>query len=481
MQRAEIIISLLSQKAKNDECFVFRRLYRHLYNPDLYQNAFRHIYIGSEPKASELSMEIVDAIIQKMKTETYHPQPVIRPCGQQPPGCLSFEDRLVQEGLRQLLQAIYEPQFLESSHGFRPERSHLTALSAIKASFGKADWLITGKIKNVSHFDHDTLIQLLSRKIDDGRLLELIRRFLRAGYVEVNPADDSLVIQRGITPLLLNIYLHELDTLLQRLSLDYSNGRVQANKPEQMRTFERAENALKRVGSRLNEGLIDGDDSMVKYIRFADRFVVGITGSKRLAEAVRDEIQSFLKQTLKLELDTVYIANPAEKRVRFLDYEITRSIQDFSPETKKKVIPDIRLLVPGDVIRTKLRPFCKNGIPIHHHARIHWSVPDLIRRYTAEIRELYSYYHLAADVNAKLGRFRYYHYHSLAKTIARKEKRSVKQVLAKYGIEVKRRQGGGSKKMIGIRYQDEDGKEQMLTYFNEPLKRCDDPRYLSAR
>lgn len=450
MQKADVIVSLLSQKARTDEHFVFRRLYRHFFNPDFYLSAYKRIQGRKSQQIEETAdvANIVNSLIEKMRTETYHPKPI--------DNGFTLEDKLVQAGLRQILAAIYEPRFLETSHGFRPKRSHLSALAAIKATSYGIDWIITGNLKNIyDSIDHGTLIQLLARQIGDGRLLELVRRFLRAGYLEGQQVTFSIRDigwKESISSLLLNIYLHELDRFI-----------TQSIKAGQVRITGSME--------QLPGQTEDTNGHMVAYARYGENFLIGMAGPKAAVETIRNEIQAFLKHVLQVEADKdqYLLTNPSEEPVRFLDYEIIRSKRN-SSDVKTTAGSEMLLLVPGDVIRAKIRPFSRNGKPIHHNARIHFSIPDLIRRYNAEIRGLYRYYCMAADVNAKLGMFRYYHYHSLVKTIARKEKRSVKQVLDKYGIEVKRKQGGGSRKIIGVNCRGENGTEEVLTYFNEPLK-----------
>ncbi|WP_169713641.1 reverse transcriptase domain-containing protein [Paludifilum halophilum] len=485
MQRAEIILSLLSRKARNDENFVFRRLYRHLFNPDFYLNAY-HSIIHSKPENNMVGVNgktidglkpaVVNAIIDRMKTETYHPQPVWQSGipkkngGQNRMAVPTFEDRLVQEVLRSILEAIYEPCFLDTSHGFRPDRSCQTALHAIKASCRGSNWIIEGHLQRFfDTVNHDKLMELLFRRIDDGRFLELIHRFLRAGYFQLGRVYTYSTVtgtpQGGVlSSLLANIYLHELDKFMQDLSSPYTEREIKKRNREHRRPK-------------------DGGCTRVGYTRYADHFMVGIIGSKQMARTIREDIRTFLKDSLNLEWnpEKSRITNLAEKRARFLGYEITRSISrsqliGSSPGVKKRrALETIQLLVPGDVIREQIRSFSKNGKPIHHKARIHRSVPDLIRQYNAEIRGLYDYYRLATDVSAKLGKFRYFHYYSLVKTIARKEKSSVKKVLDKYGMDVKRKQGTGTKKLLGVTIQSKDGKKKVLTYFNEPLQKKDDP------
>ena len=100
-------------------------------------------------------------------------------------------------------------------------------------------------------------------------------------------------------------------------------------------------------------------------------------------------------------------------------------------------------------------------------------------QYNAELRGLYNFYCLATDVSTKLGKFRFYHYYSLLKTVARKEKCSVAQVITRYGVDVKLKQKTGTRKLFGVMYQTNKG-DSTQTYFNEPLKKKDQPQQGTA-
>ena len=199
MQKAEIVLSMLGQKAKEDNAFVFDRLYRNLFNPDFYLLAYNNIY-DKEGNLTEgtdqttidgFNMRLVEKLIEEMKTETYRPKAVRRVYipkknGKlRPLGVPTFRDKLVQEVVRLILQAIYEPTFLDSSHGFRPQRSCHTALLQIKTTCKGTNWVIEGDIKGFfDNISFEKLLEILSRKIGDGRFLNLINLFLKAGYME---------------------------------------------------------------------------------------------------------------------------------------------------------------------------------------------------------------------------------------------------------------------------------------------------------
>lgn len=512
MQRAEVVLSMLGQQSAQDSKFVFDRLYRNLFNPDFYMLAYSNIY-AKEGNMSQgvggstidgFNIKQVEEIITLLRQETYYPTPVRRTHIPQkngklrPSGIVSFRDKLVQEVIRLLLQALYEPVFKDSSHGFRPDRSCHTALLQVKTTCKGTNWVIEGDIQAFfDSIEQATLLTLLSQKIADGRFLNLIDRFLKAGYMEFKQVHNSLTgtLQGSIIgPILANIYLHELDVFMETLCEYYSKGEVRKRYQPYMQLNQRRFEARKKGDDELAHDMLkmmrtmptqdpfDQDYIKVKYTRYVDDFVVMIIGSKDLAERIRGEIRDFLRQALHLELNVekTTITNLTDQRIRFLGYEIAKSkdntvITENTLGVKKRAAKDtIQLLVPGDVIQEKLKPFVQNGKAIHHAARINIPLFDLLTQYNAEIRGLYNYYCLATDVSTKVGKFKYYHYYSLLKTVARKEKCSIAQVISKYGVDVKLKQASGTRKIFGVSYQTKEG-TKTLTYFNEPLKKMDQP------
>lgn len=145
-----------------------------------------------------------------------------------PLGNPSFDDKLVQECIRLLLEAIYEGSFVKSSHGFRLHRSCHTALEQIQTCFTGVKWFVEGDIKGFfDAIDHEVMVKILSERIKDERFLRLIRKFLRAGYMEdwKYHGTYSGTPQGGIiSPILANIYLDKLDKLYQRRKEVYDAG-----------------------------------------------------------------------------------------------------------------------------------------------------------------------------------------------------------------------------------------------------------------
>ncbi len=446
MQKAETVLSILREKSKESENYTFDRLYRNLFNQDFFIRAYATIYAkegnmtpGTDGKTIDgFGYHLIEELIEQLKDKRYYPNPVRRTYipkkrsnKMRPLGIPSFQDKLVQEIVRQILEAIYEPLFKDSSHGFRVSRSCHTALYQIKNKCKGANWFIEGDIKGFFYnMNQETLIKLLEKKIKDGRLIELIRRFLKAGYFEFRQVHNSLsgAPQGGIiSPILSNIYLHELDKFMENIQDEYNKNpeRKRSTKYHSTRTlrdwhknhgnWERAEELTKQLRKMPTMEPFDKDYTRIVYVRYCDDFIISVIGSKKQAEEIRDKVKAFLSDELSLELnlEKTLITHTVKERARFLGYEINKAINNTklikaSNGCKMRAVNGkIQLLVPGDVINEKLKPFRKNNKPIHCKERENQSLKEMIFEYNAEIRGLYNFYCLATDVSTKVNKFRW--------------------------------------------------------------------------
>lgn len=484
MRDAEQMLTTLGNISRTRPDYIFHRVYQNLYNKDLFVNAYVKLapHEGNMTKGADgktidgFGMWMVDEIIEELRFERYHPTPVRRTYIEKkngklrPLGIPTFKDKLVQEALREILEAIYEPLFSDSSHGYRPDRSPLTALSQIQYTCSHSTWVVEGDISGFfDNLDHDILLKCIGRKIDDGRILELIRRFLRAGYLEDDSFHESYLgsPQGGvISPILANIYLHEFDTYMELLRAKYEKGESRKDNPAYSKLIGRhhylkhkGRNEESKEARRMAMKLpsmdpMDPDFVRIRYTRFADDFCIFIAGSKSLALQIKADIIGFLEGELKLKLseEKTLVTNLADRNVRFLGYEIAKvsGATCYGSLGQRRLNGRITLLMPSDVIREKKSAITRFGKPTHRDELLPLTVEEMITKCNAEISGLYNYYCLASNVAHRMWHYRFYHLGSLLKTIAKKENSTVCKVRRKYGIEVKRKDMHGTRCAFGV-------------------------------
>ena len=197
MQSAETVLDVLRERGRRG--LPCNELYRQLFNPQLYLLAYGRVYSnkgamtpGPDAETADgMTLGKIDRIIDALRHERYKFKPVRRHYipkkdgKQRPLGLPSWSDKLLGEVIRLLLEAYYEPQFSEHSHGYRPGRGCHTALSEVAINWTGTTWFIEGDISRCfDQFDHQVMVGTLRERIYDNRFLRLISQMLRAGYLE---------------------------------------------------------------------------------------------------------------------------------------------------------------------------------------------------------------------------------------------------------------------------------------------------------
>lgn len=508
MQNSEIVLYNLSKQAKNEN-YVFNKIYRNLYNKDLYYRAYANIYAnkGSATKGIDDSTadgfgdELIEELIEKLKDESYQPKPVRRiyipkkDGKKRPLGIPTFKDRILQEIVRMILEAIYEPNFSNNSHGFRPKRSCHTALTQIKNTFAGTKWFVEGDIKGYfDNINHHVMIKILRERIKDEKMIRLIWKFLRAGYLEdwrYNKTFSGTPQGGIISPLLANIYLDKFDSWVENSLIPEMNkgtARSRKRNPEyrkiehQVRKIKKQANETDNEKERLDliseynemrrtmlsmpyyDGMNEGYVS-IKYVRYADDFLMSVHGSKEDSQMVKEKVGKYLNDELDIELSLEKtLITYGVKGAKFLNYQI--SIRD--EESTKKVNGlarrvrhgSVQLLIPeGTIEKTIIKNRlvqdlnAKEWKTLHRPALLGLSALEIVETYNAELRGIYNYYSLAENVAVKMGQLHYVMEYSCLKTLAGKYKSSISKMKHKY------RQG----KNWGIPYETKDGNR--IAYF----------------
>ena len=517
MEKSERVLKALSDHSQSSD-YKYERLYRYLFSEEMFAVAYQRIYAkqgnmtpGTDGKTiDEMSLERIERLIVSLKDESYQPHPARRVYipkkngKKRPLGIPSFEDKLVQEVVRLLLEAIYEGHFEGTSHGFRPHRSCHTALGMIQKSFAGAKWFIEGDIKGFfDNIDHNVLISILRERISDERFLRLIRKFLNAGYVEdwkYNKTYSGTPQGGIVSPILANIYLDKFDKYIKEYAAKFRKGdrrsinpeywrlnnkknwlkkKLQKTSDEQIRKSYLYEIAQlsKQMLSTPHKDAMDADFRRMQYVRYADDFLISVIGSKSECETIKADITQFMREQLKLELsDEKTLITHAQDKAKFLGYEIFIRKSDAVKRNKDGVLKRdfngaVVLTLNSAVIQKKLTEY--NALEVRNidGKDIWWSKPrrymtpmkpeDILAQYNAETRGLYNYYSLATNVSKECASFAFIMKMSMFKTLGWKLNTSARKVRQKYQKD----------KDFVIPYNDAKGKQKYRVFYNEGFKK----------
>ncbi|HEM6326015.1 TPA: reverse transcriptase [Streptococcus suis] len=463
MRTARTILTVIHERGKQDK--PLERVYKLLFNRELYLIAYAKLYPNNgamtkgvtEETIDGMSIQKIDMIIEQLRQETYYWRPARREYipkkngKHRPLGIPVWSDKLLQEVIRMILEAYYEPQFSEHSHGFRPKRGCHTALQEIQTWKGTR-WFIEGDISSYfDTIDHDVLITMLSRQIQDGRFIRLIKNMLEAGCLDDWKFHKTIsgTPQGGvISPLLANIYLHQFDKWVgEELIPQYTRGKKQKANSAYNRLSRRIKcyqdkgdykKAHQLIVERRNLPSVDTYDTSyrrLRYVRYADDFILGFTGSKAEAKAIKKQIGDFLNTKLSLELsqEKTLITHATGESAKFLGYEIkAQRVNDYiDNKGRRSANGVIALFVPASVIESKCRQYMKNGKAIHRNNLLHDDDFSIVQTYQQEYRGLVQYYILAQNLSW-FSKVYWYMETSLLKTLAFKHKSSINKMLAKY-------------------------------------------------
>jgi group II intron reverse transcriptase/maturase len=494
MQEAETVLSVIRERGRRG--LPLERLYRQLFNKELFLVAYGRIYSNqgamtpgvTRETVDGMSLAKIDAIIEALRSESYRWSPARRVYipkkngKKRPLGMPPWSDKLVAEVVRMLLDAYYDVRFSDRSHGFRTGRGCHTALDEVVSVWKGTHWFIEGDLADYfGSLDHQIMVSTLAVKIHDGRFLQLINRMLQAGYLEDWrwTATLSGAPQGGIaSPVLSNIYLDRFDQFVeQQLIPEYTRGEKRRSEPRYRRVENQIAKATRhgdrdavRALRRLRRSLPSQDpgDSgyrRLRYVRYCDDFLLGFAGPRREAEKIKSKIGEFLRDELKLELSEskTVITHATSQAARFLGYEIRTQHADTKITRGRRAVNGaIGLFVPRDVIRDRCARYLRKGKPALRGPLLHDEDYTIVAKYGSEYRGFVQYYLLAQDV-CRLAKLHWVMETSMLKTLAGKHKSTVAKMARKYKASIDT--PDGSRTCFQVTVHREQGKKPLVARF----------------
>jgi len=472
MQNADTLFAVMRSRGEKGQ--PVERLYRMLFNQNLYLRAYAKLYHNrgamtpgaTTETVDEMSLKKIDSIIEAIRYERYQWTPVRRTYIRKangklrPLGLPTWSDKLLQEVIRSILEAYYEPQFSLHSHGFRPQKGCHTALLEVQHTWTGIKWIIEGDISSYfDNIDHTVLLEILREKINDNRFIRLIQGLLKSGYLEdwkYNKTYSGTPQGGVLSPLLANIYLDKLDKYAEETVKAYNTGTKRKPNREYEKLVRRrrkafsegkkeeAKKLLQQMRTMPSQDTKDPHYRRMKYVRYADDFMVGIIGPRSDAVEIKRKISEFLQEKLKLKLseEKTLVTDVHREAAKFLGYEIKRQHSDtkLSPmvgrHTRRSANGIMSLRVPKSVFVKKSAPYLQNGKPIHLTHLMVNNDYTIVAEYQTKLRGLYQYYALAVNVSQELYHLKWVMQQSLLKTLAAKHKASAKVMYDKYATKV---------------------------------------------
>jgi group II intron reverse transcriptase/maturase len=495
MRDATTVLNVIRDRGQRG--LPIERLYRQLYNRDLYLRAYGKLYANkgamtpgtTSETVDQMSLDKIDRIIAAVRQERYQWKPVRRTYipkrngKRRPLGMPAWSDKLLQEVIRSLLEAYYEPQFSSHSHGFRPGRGCHSALHEITQQWKGVKWFIEGDIcAFFDRIDHSILLKILRQKIHDNRFIRLLSHLLQAGYLEewrYHKTHSGVPQGSILSPLLANLVLDQFDQFVeQSLIPNYTRGRRRKTNPPYA-TLTRNASKARKAGELERARLLnqqaqklpsrdpnDPNFRRLRYVRYADDWLIGFTGTKAEAKDIKQQMTTFLQEQLRLELnqEKTLITHARTDVAHFLGYEVqTLDADDKHDHRGQRCINGaIGLRIPRSTINAYCAKYQRKGKSVHLMRRVNDSAYSIVANYQIEYRGIVQYYRLAYNLHT-FSRLKRVMELSLVKTLARKFRTVPGRIYRRY--KTTHTNEFGTYKVLEVKVEREGGQPPLVARF----------------
>ena len=460
MQKPSIVLDILKSKSINSN--YIDKIYHYLYNSELYLYILKNNSSNIEDitKYKNLISNMIDKLKleqykwKKEKTSSFTTQ--------------DMSDKILRKTLYHILNIIYSPIFKESSESYTKHLNVCNALKRIQQKGIACEWFIQWKFNDiVNSIDYKILLDILSNRIKDGRVIELIRKFLKAGVLGNDfynyESYSEIPVGGDLTPLLFNIYLNQLDEFIETNLVSKFN--IDSSRPINPKYYELAKklhyrqrvlnhesdskikeyldtikNDMKILRSQLRkipykEEISKCNFRRLTYTRYLNDCLIAFTGSYDEACSISKDIENFLKDKLNIKevIINIHKSDSNHKPVRFLNFNlITQWSSSKIVNGQRTLNGSIAFLIPHDVITNIKKLYTKNNKPIHLSQYIHNSDFDIVSKYQNTYKGYCQYYKFVRN-QSKLGYIKWILETSMVKTLASKFKTTVQKIYKKYG------------------------------------------------
>lgn len=388
-----------------------------------------------------------------------------------PLGIASPRDKIVQKALQLALNSVYEPIFSECSHGFRPHKGCHTALNFVRMKFSGCRWILESDIKKCfDRIDHKRFLEIVSRRVNCPITLGLLSSALKAGYAD-DLGNVALVNELGspqgsiLSPLICNIYMHEMDQFMESFIEEFNSSTTVRKRNPAYRSLERSlarltpgssewRSVRTQMRSLPSYDLMDSSFRRMYYVRYADDFLIGVSGSYSDVCAIRDKLQVWLITNLMLELhpNKTFIRKLSAESVKFLGVLIgpledpaTRPVRLYSTGRRSRVTS--RLAMRVDLVALYKRLKDRGFVYYNKNLRIYkgqhlggmqnLDVLDIITFYNSVFRGIWNYFGFV-DNCSSLQKVWWSMQESLAFTLSRKFRLvGIKDIFRRFGYPTK--------------------------------------------
>lgn len=485
-----LAIRKLSQK---DKKWIHRDIFRILNKDDIWITAYEKLKGNKGAVTPRSTAESMDEMsverLKRLKSEvcsgkykfkpvklTYIPKADGR---RRPFGLLTANDKIVQEVMRMILEAIYEPVFSLENFGFQAKLGCHDALFHVETKFRWVDYVIAGDIEQAyPTIDHHILIKILQKRINDYRFITLVWQLLKCGVLEKERIQWSKTgVPQGsiISPILANIYYHELDEYVQTLKIKYEtpeserntlkspaykaleykinqvSDKMRSDEPQSTERQKLAKEVKFLSSERLQTNSLKDKTIRIEYVRYADDWMIGVSGDRKLADKIKEYISTFMKNDLVQNLHPLKtkVTNLRKGNVHFLGYEIffpkNRPISSYKGkevQTIRRGQPQLRFDIPVTEVtkryaeRGYFKQLPKGVRPISRGSYTVLEDHVIVSHYRSLWLGLLNYYSGCTN----RGRLQYIHYllyMSCAMTLGHRHRMSCSKIFQKHGKTLK--------------------------------------------